>query len=145
MAWLQHLNLKLFLIEEDGNCLFRAMSHQLYGSQDCHAIIRKRCCDYIELETDYFNEYVANVAGTLTLSNYVNNMRRNRTWGGNLELIAFSELYRKTIEVYRSSPQPDHVFGLGYSSAQNEEPIRMHYRNGFYSIFCFLILITYSG
>ena len=142
MGWVQDLNLKLFLIEEDGNCLFRAMSHQLYGSQDYYEIIRKRCCDYIELERQYFEGFIGDIAGTLTSSNYLGNMRGNRTWGGNLELIAFSEMYRKTIEVYRSSLQPDHVFGRGYSSAQNEEPIRLHYRHCVITNIIFLILIT---
>ena len=31
----------------DGNCLFRSVSHQIYGSQDHHAIVRARCCDYM--------------------------------------------------------------------------------------------------
>ena len=57
-------------------------------------------------------------------------MRKDTTWRGNMELIAFAELYRKTINVYRSGPQPDHVFGRGYSIAQNEDPIRLHYRGG---------------
>ena len=57
-------------------------------------------------------------------------MRKDRTWGGNIELIAFAELYRKTIHIYQSGPQPDHVFGEGYSIAQGEEPIRLHYRDG---------------
>ena len=129
MTWVHDSNLKLFFIEEDGNCLFRAMSHQLYGSQDHHKMIRERCCDYIELNRQYFEGFIANAAGNMTFSYYLHIMRSDREWGGNLELIALTELYRKTIEIYRSSPQPDHVFGTGYSIARNEEIIRLHYRN----------------
>ena len=52
-------------------------------------------------------------------------MRSDRTWGGNIELIAFSEIYRKTIEVYKDGEEPEahNVFGEEYSKAINETPI----------------------
>ena len=34
---------------KDSNCLFRAFSHQLYGKEDMYALIRDRCCRYLEL------------------------------------------------------------------------------------------------
>ena len=126
IPWLLDTNLKLFEIGDDGNCLFRAMSHQLYGTEEYHDIIRKRCCDYIQLESNYFRKFIADI----TLSDYLKYMRKERTWGGNLELMAFAELYRKTIHVYRSGPTPDHTFGSGYSEVQQEEPIRLHFRSG---------------
>ena len=112
------------------------MSHQLYGTQECHVIIRKRCCDYIELERDYFIHFLAEDGpqrlgeGPLRFTNYIAKLRRNRTWGGNLELLAFAELYRRTIEVYRTNTQPDHIFGRNYSNSRNEEPLRLHFQNG---------------
>ena len=130
IPWLLDTNLKLFEIGDDGNCLFRAMSHQLYGTEEYHDIIRKRCCDYIQLERNYFRMFIANIKGTLNISDYLKNMRKDRIWGGNLELMAFAELYRKTIHVYRSGPTPDHIFGYGYSEVQQEEPIRLHFRSG---------------
>ena len=66
----------------------------------------------------------------MTISDYLKNMRKDRIWGGNLELMAFAELYRKTIHVYRSGPTPDHIFGYGYSEVQQEEPIRLHFTSG---------------
>ena len=128
IPWLKHTQFKLFEIGEDGNCLFRAISHQLYGTQEYHMIIRKRCCDYLQLERNYFEAFVGNKEGNFTLSDYIRLMRKDREWGGNMELIALTELYRKTIEVYHSGPQPDHVFGINYSEDEKEEPIRLHYR-----------------
>ena len=32
---------------EDGACLFRAVSDQVYGDQDMHSVVRKHCMDYI--------------------------------------------------------------------------------------------------
>ena len=32
---------------EDGACLFRAVSDQIYGDQEMHSMVRKHCMDYI--------------------------------------------------------------------------------------------------
>jgi OTU domain-containing protein 5 len=32
---------------EDGACLFRAVSDQVYGDQEMHNVVRKHCMDYI--------------------------------------------------------------------------------------------------
>lgn len=32
---------------EDGACLFRAVSDQVYGDQEMHGVVRKHCMDYI--------------------------------------------------------------------------------------------------
>ena len=76
MPWVHNSNLLLFEIGDDGNCLFRAMSHQLYGTEECYHIIRQRCCDYIELERTYFGGFIAD----MTISHYLQNMRKDRTW-----------------------------------------------------------------
>jgi len=34
-------------MKDDGACLFRAVSDQLYGDQDMHDIVRKQCMDYV--------------------------------------------------------------------------------------------------
>ena len=31
----------------DGNCLFRAVAHQVYGDADKHDALRNACCDYM--------------------------------------------------------------------------------------------------
>lgn len=36
---------------EDGACLFRAVSDQVYGDQEMHSTIRKHCMDYIVSST----------------------------------------------------------------------------------------------
>ena len=128
MLWMKDLNLKIVQIEEDGNCLFRALSHQLYGSQDFYDVIRTKCCEYIEHEKQFFGGFIGDLNGTVTFMDYLRNMTKDGTWGGNLELMALAEIYQKTIEIYRSNLQPDFVFGGEYSNAQNEEPIRLHYR-----------------
>ncbi len=38
---------------EDGACLFRAVSDQIYGDQEMHSMVRKHCMDYIVSQAYY--------------------------------------------------------------------------------------------
>lgn len=38
----------------DGNCLFRTLSHQIYGTEAQHGLIRQRICDYMEADSHHF-------------------------------------------------------------------------------------------
>ena len=31
----------------DGNCLFRSAAEQIYGDEEMHAVVRKKCMDYL--------------------------------------------------------------------------------------------------
>lgn len=44
--------------EEDGACLFRAISYQLYGDQEMHDIIRQQTMDYIYQNREYFAQFI---------------------------------------------------------------------------------------
>jgi hypothetical protein len=45
--------------EGDGNCLFRAVSLQIYGDSDCHEDVRRRCIDFmVSLVMSYCRTYV---------------------------------------------------------------------------------------
>lgn len=45
-------------MEEDGACLFRAISHQLYGDQEMHDTIRQQTMDYIYQNREYFAQFI---------------------------------------------------------------------------------------
>lgn len=44
--------------EEDGACLFRAISFQLYGDQGMHDVIRQQTMDYIFQNREYFAQFI---------------------------------------------------------------------------------------
>lgn len=46
-------------IEEDGACLFRAISLQIYGDQDMHEDIRQQTMDYIVSRNGNWNEVMS--------------------------------------------------------------------------------------
>lgn len=45
-------------MEEDGACLFRAISFQLYGDQEMHDMIRQQTMDYIYQNREYFAQFI---------------------------------------------------------------------------------------
>ncbi|KAG0266114.1 hypothetical protein DFQ27_000161 [Actinomortierella ambigua] len=99
---LASLNLRLKDTLGDGNCLFRALADQYTGSDAEHYRIRQDVCTYIEEHADHFKLFLDNQ----TVEAHVAQMRRNATYGGNVELVAFARLKRVDIRVY----QPGYVF-----------------------------------
>ena len=49
---------KIKKISGDGNCLFRAISHQVYGNEHHHRILRARCCTYMLQESNFFKSFI---------------------------------------------------------------------------------------
>jgi OTU domain-containing protein 5 len=82
-------------MEEDGACLFRAISYQLYGDQEMHDIIRQQTCDYIYQNREYFAQFI-----TEDITNYVNRKRQNHLHGNHIEIQAMSEMYNRPVELY---------------------------------------------
>ena len=60
----------------DGNCLFRALSDQLYGSPSRHALLRARVCDWIEAHGERYAPFVEDERG---LEAHLRCMRENGT------------------------------------------------------------------
>jgi len=46
--------LKIIEVEGDGNCMFRAISDQIYGDQSHFDLLRQTCMSYIESEKEFF-------------------------------------------------------------------------------------------
>lgn len=43
--------------EMDGNCLYRAFAHQVYGDSDLHPRVRKECMDYMNKEKKFYQDF----------------------------------------------------------------------------------------
>jgi OTU domain-containing protein 3 len=83
-------------MDADGNCLFRALSDQLYWDfGNMHADIRSDVSDYLEaFETDFSGFLVLEEdEDAADFESYIYKMRQDGEWGGNLELVAAARLY----------------------------------------------------
>ena len=96
------LGLRIYDIEGDGNCLFRSVSHQVYGDDRHHALVRAACMDYMESEKEYFEPYV--VGDMAAFMRYLRHKRCDGVWGDDPELQALCELYDRPAEVFAYDP-----------------------------------------
>ena len=98
-------NLVLREVLGDGNCMFRAVSDQVYGTDEHHQIIREKCMDYLVIFRKYFEPYIDE-----DFDDYIKEKRKNKTWGDDVELEALSEIYNRPIEIYKDSNKPIKTF-----------------------------------
>lgn len=104
-----------------------------------HDVVRKRCCDYMELNADYFQHFV-----TENFKSYITRKRQPHTHGNHVEIqgnlnsssivqefhlnLAMSEQYCRLFEIYEYSHLPRKTFDC--DSTPREAPIRLSYHNG---------------
>jgi hypothetical protein len=86
----------------DGNCLFRAVSDQLYGNECEHGALRGRCCDYLAAHADAFAPFLLEEEGYDSFDAYVRAMRADAEWAGNMELQALSLCLRVNFVIHQA-------------------------------------------
>ena len=90
---------KCFVIKGDGNCYFRAVSFILTGVEKHHFVVRQAICDFIAV---YYHDL------NLFLDKYKDGkeylidteMRKNVTWGTELEIIVTATMAKRDAIVY---------------------------------------------
>jgi OTU domain-containing protein 6 len=105
---LESLGLSIFpvisnQIASDGNCLFRALSHQLLHktSQNLpHTSIRSEIVSYISSHAADFLPFLLDGE---SIESHCTKMQQLGEWGGHMEIVAFTELYRCPIKIVTAS------------------------------------------
>ncbi|KAM9964330.1 hypothetical protein ACTFIW_004088 [Dictyostelium discoideum] len=91
------LNLSRKEIPKDGSCLFRCVSESIFGTQNYHSRVRIQCIKYLELNRDLFEPFAC-------IHNpwekYILEMKKDGTWGGEVELQAISLIYEVNFIIY---------------------------------------------
>ena len=85
----------------DGNCQYRSVSQQLYGTPERHLKVRQRACDYIASTEGRrrFEPYL----GRDGIDEYLASMRLSGTWGDELTLRAIAEAFHVMVSVVCST------------------------------------------
>lgn len=114
-------NLVIEEILDDGACLFRAIALQIYGDQEMHDDIRQQTMDYIQINKEYFAQFV-----TEDITKYISRKRKNNVHGNHIEIQAISEMYNRAVELFSYKTEPINIFrpeqlNNGY------EPFRLSY------------------
>ncbi|KZT34953.1 cysteine proteinase [Sistotremastrum suecicum HHB10207 ss-3] len=114
---LRSLGLYAAPILGDGNCLFRALSDQLFGVPSHHLTLRKEICDWMAARKERYEPFVEDDRG---LDVHLRNMREQGTYGGHLELSAFAHLKRRNVKVI----QPGLVYVIEWAGGSDPEELR---------------------
>ncbi|KAJ6621911.1 OTU domain-containing protein 5, partial [Pseudolycoriella hygida] len=102
-ALLNDRGFKIQEIVEDGACLFRSISLQIYGDQDMHQFV------------------------TEDINNYVSRKRNNHVHGNHIEIQAMSEIYNRPVELYCYGLEPINIFNSDQMK-NGCEPLRLSYQ-----------------
>ena len=81
-------------ISPDGNCLFRAIAHQLYNDQEMFREVRRAVTEYMTTERERFASHFESMeANDKDFEAYLARMRLAGQWGGAVEILAAEELF----------------------------------------------------
>ncbi|CAM9737471.1 unnamed protein product, partial [Sphacelaria rigidula] len=112
-------------VEPDGNCLFRSVSHQIYGDVDRHVQVRKACVDHMQKHKSRFGMFVPE-----DFRDYLYKIRQPGVWGDDLEIRALEEMFDRPIEIFSSDAEDLRPMKIDFeaSSLDGETaPIKLSY------------------
>jgi len=121
---------KILKCSGDGNCLFRAISSQLYGNQNFYPNVRNEIVKYIQDNRSRFEADV--LIDHMTLDEYIEIIKKDGSWGGNTVLLASSELYFKQVFIYNYIKNDDNLMQIQSFHEEDCEfkgAIRLFYNN----------------
>lgn len=119
-------------VGDDGNCMFRAVSHQLYGTEDHHFMIRQRCMDFLQINKSFYESFI--VGSSQTFDHYVTEKRKDRIWGDDVELQLLSELYSAPIDIYSGGDNPVRTFRESQDGTGRVIRLSYHRRSHYNSV-----------
>ena len=93
----------------DGNCMFRALSHQLYGSDQHHVHVWSMLLEVIESNKIIYQPYLIEDTpwGKTTFNEHLQRVTLVGSWGTQVELQAVSDCFNVTVFV--CSPNPSGI------------------------------------
>ena len=85
-------------MKPDGNCLFRAIADNLRGDAKKYKIYRRKCVYYIRNHPKKFKNFVMDHG---TVKEYCKMMKKDKKWGGEVEIKALAARFKFNIMIHR--------------------------------------------
>ncbi|CAF2946327.1 unnamed protein product [Rotaria sp. Silwood2] len=101
---LSSIGLKKINILADGNCFFRAISHQLYRHEDDHLDIRSETINYLIQNMNDFAPFIDEMYSTI--ENYIQQMSKDGTYADHLTLSSTAVIINKNIIIHELEKKP---------------------------------------
>ena len=120
--------LTIYPIAGDGNCLFRAIAHQVFGNEERHMEVRLACVSEMERHPDDYAPFLLEEEGWEgpgAFAEYCKAMSSPREWGGNLEVIACGRSLSRHVVIHRLGEPRWEVVAPGARAT-----IHISYHNG---------------
>lgn len=108
---LSERNLTIHNIEADGDCLYRAVEHQLKLATDSIELltyqgVREKTSQYMLDHVDTFLPFLLSDQGELMSEDqyreYCMRIAKTKEWGGHLELTAIAQFTKKPVHIYQA-------------------------------------------
>jgi hypothetical protein len=135
-------------VRRTGNCLFHALSDQIYGNQNEHSTIRAHVVNYMRENGAYYKQFVDALPGGATRRNpkrknagaysspanyvppsqadidkmfemHLQNMATGGVYGDNMEIVAFASAYGWDVKIY----QRDFAYMVSGSDDEKPRPV----------------------
>ena len=107
-AQLAEFGLRIKIVKGDGNCLFRSLSDQIEGNENNYMEYRKNVVGFIMENREYFEPFIEDDE---KFDDYIEDMKKDAVWAGNLEIQGFSMLYKRNVVVHIVN-QPSYVISF---------------------------------
>ena len=82
----------------DGNCFFRAVSDQLFGSEADHAQLRRLAVEQLQQNREEYQFYVEN---DVPIDKYIDAMSQPGSWAGQLEMSILAKYFKFNVIIHR--------------------------------------------
>lgn len=138
---LKKLGLRIFDIDADGDCLYKAIEHQLSIADDAvdrltYQEIRQATSRYMLDNADNFTPFLVDDSGELMsperYKEYCNRIATTKEWGGHLELTAISQICKKPINIYQADSKSPIVIEPDIKSSKS--PILLSFHKHLYHL-----------
>ena len=96
VEFLQYQGRSVHRVLGDGNCMFRSLSHQIYGTEDEHLNIRLILQQVLEENLETYEKFW--IQTDVPFSVHVQQLKNQGVWGTHVELLAATDYYQ--IPVY---------------------------------------------
>merc|ERR1712176_459290 len=87
---LKSFGTQTMVMEGDGNCQFRSLAFNLFGSQRHHAVTRQCVVEHMKRNADFFRVFFEDET---EFQEYLTSLGQSRYWGDELTLRAAVEAY----------------------------------------------------
>lgn len=113
---LARLGMHVVEIVGDGNCLFRAVAHQMYLDQERHGELRAKCCAHMLKYKHRFEAFC-----TDNFETYVKHLSNEGVWGDHLEIKALEEIFDRIIIIYEAEGAT--ITPMNYINVEEQEAV----------------------